>query len=163
MTQWRPQPIVRIVAIGLHWREGRLLAAEVRDDAGQLKGVRPLGGGVQFGEPWQAALAREFKEELGVSITLKGVPFVMESIYRHEGATGHEVVFISDVSFADEAFADRDCITFREDNGVAAVARWFDLTGLDREGCPELYPSGLKALLVNGRAARQPTVRTRTG
>lgn len=161
MTQWRPQPTVRVVAIGLHWREGRLLAAEVRDDAGHLKGVRPLGGGVQFGESWQAALAREFKEELGLSITLEGAPFVMENIYRHESATGHEVIFISDVKFVGEAFADRDCITFREDNGAAAVARWYDVAGLDRDGCPELYPSGLKSLLLDSRAARQPTVRTR--
>ena len=39
MTTWRPHPHIRVVAIGLHWRDGRLLAAEVRDDAGRIKGV----------------------------------------------------------------------------------------------------------------------------
>lgn len=57
MTTWRPHPHVRVVAIGLHWRDGRLLAAEVRDDAGRLKGVRPLGGEIEFGESWRTALA----------------------------------------------------------------------------------------------------------
>jgi hypothetical protein len=56
MTKWRPRASIRVVEIGLHWRAGRLLAAEVRDDAGQLKGVRPLGGGVNFGESWRTAI-----------------------------------------------------------------------------------------------------------
>ncbi|MCJ9736228.1 DNA mismatch repair protein MutT, partial [Bradyrhizobium sp. PRIMUS42] len=29
MTTWRPHAHIRVVAIGLHWRDGRLLAAEV--------------------------------------------------------------------------------------------------------------------------------------
>lgn len=147
MTTWRPQPIIRIVAIGLHWRGDRLLAAEVRDDAGKLKGVRPLGGGVQFGERWQAALVREFNEELGAAITIEGHPLVMENIYDHEGATGHEVVFISEVKFVEDPFADRDSIAFREDDGTRAVARWFDLASLDLDDGPKLYPRGLKPLL----------------
>ena len=60
MTTWRPHSNIRGVAIGLHWRNDRLLAAEVRDDAGRIKGVRPLGGEIEFGESWQAALTREF-------------------------------------------------------------------------------------------------------
>ena len=48
-----PLAHIRVVAIGLHWRDGRLLAAEVRDDAGGIKGVRPLGGEVAFGEGWR--------------------------------------------------------------------------------------------------------------
>ena len=70
MTTWRPHPRIRVVAIGLHWRDGRLLAAEVRDDAGRLKGVRPLGGEIEFGESWQAALVRKFHEELGIGISI---------------------------------------------------------------------------------------------
>jgi ADP-ribose pyrophosphatase YjhB (NUDIX family) len=40
----------------------------VRDDAGRIKGVRPLGGEIEFGESWQAALVRKFHEELGIGI-----------------------------------------------------------------------------------------------
>ncbi|EJN10700.1 ADP-ribose pyrophosphatase [Bradyrhizobium sp. YR681] len=148
MTTWRPHPHIRVVAIGLHWRDGRLLAAEVRDDAGRIKGVRPLGGEIEFGESWQTALLREFNEELGIVVRIIGGPLVMENIFVHAGATGHEVMFIADVAFPDEAFAGQDRIDFREDNGEEIVARWFDLGDLDVEGGPSLYPAGLKELLL---------------
>jgi hypothetical protein len=151
MTTWRPQPIIRLVSIGLHWRAGRLFAAEVRDDAGQLKGVRPLGGGINFGERWQAALAREFKEELGVEIVVNGEPLVMENIFVHEGAVGHEVIFISEIEFLNDAFRDKQSIEFKEDSGVPGVAGWFDLAALDLDNGPKLFPTGLKDLLLGKR------------
>jgi ADP-ribose pyrophosphatase YjhB (NUDIX family) len=148
MTTWRPHPNIRIVAIGLHWRDGRLLAAEVRDDAGRIKGVRPLGGEIEFGESWRAALVREFNEELDIDITITSEPLVMENIFVHEGITGHEVMFIAEVAFPQSAFTGQDRIDFREDNGEQIVARWFDLVDLDVEGGPSLYPTGLKDLLL---------------
>jgi len=157
MTTWRPHPHIRVVAIGLHWRDGRLLAAEVRDDAGQIKGVRPLGGEVEFGESWRAALVREFNEELGVDVTIMSEPLVMENIFAHEGSTGHEVMFIAEVVFPQRAFAGQDRIDFREDNGQQIIARWFDLADLDVEGGPSLYPAGLKELLVASPDAAGPS------
>ncbi|MCK1720006.1 NUDIX hydrolase [Bradyrhizobium sp. 141] len=151
MTTWRPHPHIRVVAIGLHWRDGRLLAAEIRDDAGRIKGVRPLGGEIEFGESWRAALVREFNEELGIDVTLKGEPLMLENIFVHEGATGHEVMFISEVEFPDAAFRDQDRIDFREDNGEQIVARWFDLADLDVDGAPSLFPTGLKGSLLGAR------------
>ena len=154
MTTWRPHPHIRVVAIGLHWRDGRLLAAEVRDDAGRIKGVRPLGGAIEFGESWRAALIREFNEELGIDVTIISEPLMMENIYVHEGATGHEVMFITEVAFPANAFSGRDRIDFREDNGEEIVARWFDLADLDRPDGPSLYPSGLKDLLLMLKTGR---------
>ncbi|MEG1768599.1 MAG: NUDIX domain-containing protein, partial [Comamonas sp.] len=66
--------------------------------------MRPLGGGVELGERWQTALAREFKEELNVDVEVNGPPHVMENIYTHHGATGHEVLFIGHVQFDAQAF-----------------------------------------------------------
>ena len=149
MTKWRPSSSIRVKALGLHWQDGRLLASEIFDDSGRMKGVRPLGGHIDFGETWQAAVVREFREELGIDVSVRGEPIVMESIYVHEGSTGHEVVFIAEIIFPEKAFAGQDSITFQEDNGVASVARWFALDDLDVEGGPELYPSGLKDLLLN--------------
>lgn len=54
MNIWRPPSRIRVKALGLHWLNGRLLAAEVYDDAGRIKGVRSLGGGVEFGETSKA-------------------------------------------------------------------------------------------------------------
>ena len=147
MTVWRPRQNIRVIVIGLNWRGRSILATEVMDDAGRIKGVRPLGGGIEFGETWQQALAREFQEELGVEIRMTDTPLVMENICNHEGMTGHEIVFISDIEFAEGTFDGQDVVRFSEGNGVDCIARWFDLDTLD-DGEIELYPSGLKAILV---------------
>ncbi len=110
--------------------------------------MRPLGGTVEFGETWQAALRREFQEELGVDIEITGLPTVMENIFQHHGDTGHEVIFVAPIQMSKEAFADTDIIHFTEDNGFECTARWFDISRLD-VGDLELYPTGLKAHLTN--------------
>lgn len=74
MTTWRPPSHIRVKALGLHWRAGKLLAAEVRTDSGRIKGVRPLGGSVEFGETAKEAVIREFKEELGVDVSVRAGP-----------------------------------------------------------------------------------------
>lgn len=153
MSMWRPTSRIRVKALGLHWREGRLLAAEVHDDRGRVKGVRPLGGSVEFGERAEAAVLREFSEELGIDVSVTGGPVVMENLYVHEGATGHEVLFIFTVDFPANAFAGQDHIRFHEDNGVPGIARWYALDDLDGDGGPALYPDGLKRLLVDATGA----------
>ncbi|MEP2782950.1 MAG: NUDIX hydrolase [Pseudoruegeria sp.] len=144
MTHWRPAKSIRVKALGLHWRQGGLLAAEVLDDTGCVKGVRPLGGSVEFGETWQDALHREFMEELSVSIDTLGAPLVMENIYSHHGQTGHEVLFIAEVRFSETAFEHQNQITFYEDNGTRCTARWFDIDTLDTPKGLALFPTGLK-------------------
>ena len=149
MSIWRPLPLIRVKSLGLHWRDGRLLAAEVPDDQGRVKGVRPLGGGVEFGETAEAALLREFREELGIDVTPHGPPTVMENLYTHEGATGHEVLFLFEISFPAGAFAAQERIVFHEDDGTPGAAQWYDLHDLDLADGPALYPQGLKELLLN--------------
>ncbi|MEM7444243.1 MAG: NUDIX hydrolase [Pseudomonadota bacterium] len=147
MSLWRPPQSIRVISIGLHWRKGRLLACEVTDDSGAVKGVRPLGGAVEFGETWQTALKREFQEELGIGVSVGGPPIVMENIFVHEGVTGHEIVFAAEVLFPEGAFRDQTLIRFIEDSNASSVARWFDLDELDATGV-ELYPTGLRDRLT---------------
>lgn len=144
MTTWRPAPTIRLKALGLHWRGDRLLAAEVLDDAGRVKGVRPLGGSVEFGETAEAAVIREFQEELGIKVKTLGPPFFMENIYTHEGSVGHEILAIFNVTLPPGAFADQTRVEFEEDNGATCFAEWFALDRLDLPGRPQLYPEGLK-------------------
>jgi len=142
MTVWRPHQGIRVKAIGLLWNGPRLLVAEVENDRGDIKGVRPLGGTVEFGETWQTALKREFHEELGVEIHVSDTPLVLENIYHHEGQMGHEIIFAAKVLPADPQSLPQEPITFTEDNGAVCTARWYDLDE-SRKGGPELYPSGL--------------------
>jgi len=151
MHQWRPQSIIRLKSLGLNWRAGKVLAAEIYDDAGRIKGVRPLGGSVEFGETVETALIREFKEELDLEITITSQPVFMENIYTHEGVAGHEILAIFDVAFPAGTFEDEERIQFYEDNGQACFAEWYDLAQLDCPGCPELYPTGLKTHLMGLR------------
>lgn len=160
-TKWRPAASIKVKALGLHWQEGKLLAAEVLDDQGHLKGVRPLGGSVEFGEHWQSALIREFKEELGVDVEVIGTPLVMENIYTHEGEPGHEVLFICEVLFSIANFENRSSIEFHEDSGTQCTARWFDLAELDLPEGPSLFPVGLKKAL-QGKHHCQANTATRS-
>ncbi|QUS54037.1 NUDIX hydrolase [Pseudovibrio brasiliensis] len=146
MHTWRPAQTIKVKSLGLHWCGNTLLAAEIYDDAGTLKDVRPLGGSLEFGEDWQSALIREFKEELKIDVTITGAPLVMENIYEHEGQTGHEVLFIASVTFPKDAFASEEKIIFQEDSGTEITARWFDLDALNERGI-DLFPTGLKEQL----------------
>lgn len=148
MNVWRPSKMIRVKALGLVWRDNTLLASEILNDAGDVKGVRPLGGTVEFGETWQNALKREFLEELGAEIVLAGPPIVLENIYSHHNEIGHEVIFLSNAVFVDKALYLRDEMLFSEDNGMLYKARWFNLSDLAMKA-PELYPNGLCEKLQN--------------
>ena len=146
MNVWRPQQHIQVKALGLVWRSGLLLASEIYLDDGTVKGVRPLGGRLEFGETWRDALVREFDEELGVAVEVVGNPLILENIYTHQGVTGHEVTFVSDVAFPANAYEGLAPIEYFEDNGEKCIARWFDIRHLDC-GDLELYPNGLKSQL----------------
>lgn len=148
MTSWRPAPRIRLKALGLHWRDDRLLAAEVMDDAGRVKGVRPLGGSVEFGETAEAAVIREFQEELGITVKVLGPPIFMENLYVHEGCRGHEILAIFDVLFPAGSFVGETRIAFHENDGTRCFADWFALGSLDLPDQPKLYPEGLKTHLL---------------
>ncbi|WP_108861684.1 NUDIX hydrolase [Ruegeria sp. Alg231-54] len=148
MTIWRPHNGIRVKAIGLHWRGDRLLAAEVPNDDGHIKGVRPLGGSVEFGETWHDALKREFREELDVTVEVRGQPLVIENLYQHEGHQGHEIIFVAEIQCPELLNWPDAPISFTEDNGLSWTTGWFSLDALDTGG-PALYPTGLKGCLID--------------
>ncbi len=136
---------IRVKAIGVHWRDGCLLAADVPDGQGAIVGVRPLGGSVEFGELSSEAVRREFKEEIGIDVEIVAGPVIIENRFHFDGADGHEIIFVYEVTFPSGAFAGEERVVVHD--GVEGVARWHDPAALDRDGCPSLYPRGLKALL----------------
>ncbi|MGW9945940.1 NADH pyrophosphatase NudC (nudix superfamily) [Rhizobium leguminosarum] len=150
MTVWRPSQQIRVKVIGLVWRKDQLLAAEVEDDRDRIKGVRPLGGAIEFGESREEALQREFREELETDIRIVGPWHLLENIYEHHGATGHEYIFAADIELADASLYERDEIRYSELDETAATARWFGRDGL-RDAGIDLYPTGLDKLLSRWR------------
>ncbi|GAA2058127.1 NUDIX hydrolase [Williamsia deligens] len=70
--------------------------------------VRPVGGGIEFGESARTALDRELREELGVGVREAELLGVFESIFDVDGVTGHEIVFAFRTTVDDTGLHDRD-------------------------------------------------------
>jgi 8-oxo-dGTP pyrophosphatase MutT (NUDIX family) len=153
MSAWRPEACIRAKVIGLAWRGDQFLAAEIIDDAGRLKGMRPLGGSIEFGEPREAALTREFQEELGAPVVIVSGWTALENIFQHEGATGHEIVFVAEIVLGDAELYRREEIAFHEDDGTLCKARWVSARELEIAGVA-LYPNGLDALVARADSRR---------
>ncbi|MEL6946443.1 MAG: NUDIX domain-containing protein [Pseudomonadota bacterium] len=147
MTIWRSKQAICVKAIGLPFRRGCVFAAEITDDIGRIKGVRPLGGHVEFEEHWADTITREFREELDIDVRVDTAPLVFENIYTHEGQTGHEYVYAARVSLHDGDLME-ETVTFAEDNGLSVTARWSDLQTLDTPRGYPLFPRSLGAQLA---------------
>lgn len=146
MQTWRPPQKIHVKVLGLAWHDGRLLAAEVTCDDGTVKGVRPPGGSIEFGETREEALVREFQEEFGCGIAIEGPWTTFENLFRHEGSQGHEFIFAANIRLLDESLYQRTEITLVEHDRSVWTARWFMPHALP-EGL-DLYPSGLAAHLA---------------
>ncbi len=137
MSVWRPEARIRFKALGLPRRGDRLLAAEVSNDDGSLKGVRPLGGGVAFGETAQAAVIREFREELGLDVETVGPPVFLESIYTHHGHVGHEIVALFEIRLPRDACPTWSPSRFAKTTASRAAPRGSpSMRSIVRAACP---------------------------
>lgn len=132
---------IRNLAVGLPIRNGHVLAQEGHDAVKGSGYLRAIGGGIEFGEPSEAALRREFREELDVELGAVQLLGVIENIFEYEGAPGHEIVHVYGVESADfDAIAlDSELHVLDEGSKVA----WFSISCLDRP----LYPEGSAALV----------------
>ncbi len=145
-TRWRPQQIIQTKVIAICINRRRLLAAEVYNDAGEIKGVRPIGGHVEFGETREQALVREFREELGTEIVTAGRWRTFENLFTHEGEIGHEYIHAISVALVEQSLYDQPLMVFSEDSGSEVRARWFNVKDL-RSGVIALFPDGLAQTL----------------
>jgi ADP-ribose pyrophosphatase YjhB (NUDIX family) len=133
----------RVIAICLFRRDDRILVTEI-PEGDTVRGYRPLGGGVEWGERAVEAVAREIREELGVELVTPRLVTVIENLFTYRGEAGHEIVFVYDGVASDASLYDREPFVYR-DNEVPARARWMRLG--DFGPAAPLYPDGLLDVL----------------
>jgi ADP-ribose pyrophosphatase YjhB (NUDIX family) len=113
----------------------------VRDDRGSVKGWRPVGGSIEFGERAADALRREFMEELGEEIGRLRQLCVLENLYVHCGEPGHEIMFVFNATFASRAAYQREKYDF-VDGGIRNEVTWVNSAEF-LEGSQQLLPAAL--------------------
>lgn len=145
---WRPDKRIKVKVLGLIWRGDAILACKVYTDDGRVKGIRPPGGSIEFGETRAKALVRELKEELAIEVAGIGKWIEFESIFEHQGSVGHEYVFVSEVTVAPQTGLDGSSFEIDEGGGIICIAEWFSLRRIEEEKL-EVFPQGLRAAIFN--------------
>ncbi len=97
---------IRPIVLGLAIRDGKLLVNECYDRTRNLTFYRCLGGGIEFLERSEAALKREFKEEINVDIIVKQFLGMSENIFAYEGKNGHEMVLYYSIEIPESQVQD---------------------------------------------------------
>jgi len=134
---------IRASAIGIVRRGDELLVE--RYDTEKEEFVRPIGGGVEFGEASDEAVVREFREELGRVVETERLLGVVENVFTFRGEACHEITFVYEVAFSEPDAYGRDRFTVRESDGSTREATWIPLDALGDD--ETLYPDGLVSLV----------------
>lgn len=137
---------IRVLALAVLRRaDGRILVEKGEDTKKGEVFYRPLGGGVEFGERGEDALKREFREELGKEIVVRGFLQAVENIFVWEGRPGHEVILFFDCAFADAADEKASHHPHLEGE-KAGQTYWRTIDDIKAEGAV-LHPNQLVAML----------------
>lgn len=146
--------VVRPVAICVFRHEGRILAVRGHDPYRQGAYLRPVGGGIEFGESGAQTLAREVKEELGADIADVRFIGTLENRFRVGEEPRHEIVLVFDARFTDASFYAREVLRGKESDGTEFSAVWVNPAEMKAD--TPLYPEGLIALLAADQALLSP-------
>ena len=145
---------IRVVAICVFRRADCILVSEGFDSIKGTPFYRQLGGGVQRGETTREAVVREIREEIEADVTELKLLGTLENIFTLEDKSGHEIVFVYEGQFDDEATYLKEEFTVREDNGEIHEARWRPLSFFTNYH--RLVPDGLTDVISPLRGVRQP-------
>ena len=139
---WRTPDRIRVVAVAIVRDGNRILVFEGNDPSKPERFYRPIGGEVEFGEPADEALRREFHEELGVDLSEIRYLTTIENRFVFGERPGHEYVRVYEASLAGGDVP----TTGRLENGTTFPVIWLDLDQA-RSGESILYPDGLLDVL----------------
>lgn len=95
---------IRPIALGLIEHEGYLFVSRGKDPKTSESFYRFLGGGIDFGETSQAALEREFLEEVQAELTAIEYITCLDNIFVYNGKPKHELIQLFRAQFVDSKF-----------------------------------------------------------
>ena len=95
---------IRPIALGLIEHEGHIFVSRGTDPKTQESFYRFLGGGIDFGEASQAALVREFLEEVSAELTAVEYVTCLANIIVYNGKPKHELIQLFRARFANPHF-----------------------------------------------------------
>ncbi len=134
---------IRNLLVGVVVKEGHALLEEYPGDAWRGSFLRAIGGGLEFGETLTEGVAREFREELGVEVTIRRSLGASDNIFTWQGVPAHEVVHVFEVSAPE-----LDAWPLDERRPIADqpnVAGWWPLASLAGR---DVYPDGIVGVLA---------------
>ena len=139
---------VRPLAICVFRHNNRILVSEGYDPVRDQHFYRPLGGGIEFGEPSYETVCRELMEEINVDVDRDSLIYLgtVENIFTFNGMPGHEIILIYDGALKESGLYDRAVIVGKEANGEEIRAVWKSIDDFG-EGKSILYPTGLLEML----------------
>ena len=141
---------IRALAICIFRHDDRLLVAEGYDPVKDEGFYRPLGGGIEFGEPSVETICRELMEELNVEVDKESLKYLgaVENIFHFYGKPHHEIVLIYDGALQQSGLYEQTVIRGKEANGEEIWAVWKPIDEFG-PGKSILYPNGLLEILEN--------------
>ena len=143
MNNERIRPIA--ICVLRRSQDDHILVFEGYDTIKDQTFYRPLGGAIEFGEHSRQAVVRELREEIGAEVTDLHYLTTMESIFVHNGQTGHELVVVYEGWLTDPALYECEVLDGVEDNGMMFRAVWVSMGAFSLN--TPLYPTGLLDLL----------------
>ena len=109
---------IRPIVLGIAIKNNKILVSEGYDKVKNQTFYRCLGGGIEFLEKSEDALRREFKEELGIEISVNDFLGISENIFTFEGKNAHELVLFYSIDIDEKYYKDSYTI-LDEDNSHA--------------------------------------------
>lgn len=95
---------IRPISLGLIEHEGHIFVSQGKDSLTHKTYYRFLGGGIDFGETSEAALIREFEEEIGAKLIDVEYLTCLDNVFELEGKPKHELIQLFRARFAQDAF-----------------------------------------------------------
>jgi 8-oxo-dGTP pyrophosphatase MutT (NUDIX family) len=143
---------VRAKAVAVVRSADRVLVERGYDRVDGSRFYRAIGGHIEFGERAAQTVAREWREEYGLTLADVRPLGVLENLFTYEGRPGHEIVFAFQARVVEPEVYVRDELTGIDPQGNRHEAVWVSMDDLATGRTP-LSPAGLLELLQSSQSS----------